>query len=74
MIPRTWPRFLLVELLQAVPLLVALGGRGPAALWCAGLIGSAICCAGTDSQWRWRNRVLIVQAVVWLLVPLLLAL
>lgn len=70
----TWPRLLLVELLQAVPLLVALAGRAPAALWCAGILGSAICCAGTDSGWRWRNRLLLIQAVLWLLVPLVLAL
>ncbi len=66
-------RLLLVELLQLAPLALAIFGRGPAALWTAGLIGSFICCAGTDSGWRWRNRFLILQAAFWLLVPLLFA-
>jgi hypothetical protein len=72
-VARTWPRLALVEILQIVPLLIVSFGRGNAALWCAGLIGSAICCAGTDSLWRWRNRLLVVQAILWLLVPLLFA-
>ncbi len=71
---RTWPRLLLVEALQVVPLALVLFGRGSGALWCAGLLGSAICCLGTDSGWRWRNRLLISQAILWLLVPLLFAL
>lgn len=71
--PRTWPRMLLVQLLQLAPLGLALFGRGDAALWTAGLMGSVICCAGTDSGWRWRNRMLVLQAIVWLLVPLLFA-
>jgi len=71
--PRQWPRLLLVQGLQVIPLAVAILGQGPGALWCAGVMGSAICCAGTDSLWRWRNRVLVAQAVVWLLVPLLFA-
>ena len=69
-----WPRLLLVEGLQVIPVLVAIVGQGPGSLWCAGLIGSAICCAGTDSGWRWCNRLLVAQAVCWLLVPLLFAL
>ncbi len=71
--PRTWPRLLIAELLQLVPLAVVLFGRAPLALWVGGAIGSAICCAATDSGWRWRNRLLIAQAVLWLLVPLVFA-
>jgi hypothetical protein len=71
--PRGWQRLLVVEVLNAVPLAVALAGRGAAALWCAGLMGSALCCVGTDSGWRWRNRVLVLQAILWLLLPLLFA-
>lgn len=66
----TWPRFVLVEGLQILPAALALVGTA-AALWTAALIGSAICCYGTDSGWRWRNRLLVVQAITWLLVPTL---
>lgn len=66
----TWPRFVLVEALQVLPAALALVGTA-AALWTAALIGSALCCYGTDSGWRWRNRLLIAQAIVWLLVPAL---
>lgn len=68
--PRTWPRLLLVEALQLVPLALILAGRPPWSLWVAGIAGSAICCAGTDSGWRWRNRLLVAQAALWLLVPM----
>jgi hypothetical protein len=68
---RGWPRLVLVEALQILPLAVAILGQGSGAMWCAGLLGSAICCAGTDSGWRWRNRLLVSQAVCWLLLPLL---
>ena len=66
-------RLLLIEALQLAPLALAIFGRGSAALWTAGLIGSFICCAGTDSGWRWRNRMLVLQAALWLLMPLLFA-
>lgn len=68
--PRTWPRLLVVELLQVPAVALIVLASAPAALWLAGLWGSAVCCAGTDSLWRWRNRLLIAQAVLWLLVPL----
>lgn len=58
-----------VQCLQVAPLLLAIFGRGDAALWTAALIGSSICCAGTDSGWRWRNRALVMQAVLWLFIP-----
>jgi len=68
---RTWPRFVLVQALQLLPLALLLVGT-TAAIWTAALIGSAICCYGTDSPWRWRNRILVAQAVVWLIVPALI--
>lgn len=69
---RRW-RLALVELLQLLPLLLLVATQSSAALWTAGLLGSAICCAGTDSGWRWLNRLLVLQAVLWLLVPLVFA-
>ena len=72
--PRSWPRFALAQALQLVPLAVVLFGRAPRARGVGGVIGSALCCAATDSGWRWRNRLLVVQAILWLLVPLIFAL
>jgi hypothetical protein len=68
---RSWQRLLLVELAQMPFAALAIFGDGMAALWIAGIAGSFICCAGTDSLWRWRNRLLVVQAIGWLCVPLL---
>lgn len=65
---RTWSRFVLVQVLQLLPLALLMVGS-PAARWPAALIGSAICCYGTDSNWRWRNRLLIAQAIGWLVMP-----
>jgi hypothetical protein len=65
---RTWPRFILVEALQLAPLGLLVFGT-PAARWPAALIGCTLCCWGTDSPWKWRNRLLLSQAVLWLLVP-----
>ena len=70
---RRW-RLVVVELLQLPALALALVAPGPAALWTAGLWGSVVCCAGTDSGWRWRNRLLLLQAIAWLLLPLVFAL
>ncbi len=53
--------------LPAVLLLVL--GTGSVAWWLAALWGSATCCLGTDSRQPWRNRALLVLAVLWLLVP-----
>jgi branched-subunit amino acid transport protein len=64
-------RLLVVESLQIPAIALAIWGVPPTAAWCAALWGSAVCCAGTDSHWRWRNRVLIAQAVAWLLQALL---
>lgn len=68
-----WQRLLVVHLAQLFPLAILLLVPGPAGRWTAGLLGSAICSYGTDSDWRWRNRLLLAEAVCWLLVPLLSA-
>lgn len=60
-----WLRFALVEALQIPALLLAWQGRPPWAWWTAALLGAAVCILGTDSPWRWRNRLLILQAVAW---------
>ena len=68
--PPPWRlRFLLVQLIQLPAIGLACAGLPwPAALW-----GSVVCCAGTDSGWRWRNRLLVLQAMLWLLFALLSA-
>jgi len=74
-------RFVVVELIQLPFLLLAIIGAWPWALLTAALIGSAICAAGTDSASgpgatlaRWLNRVLVLQAIVWLTVALVFCL
>jgi len=69
---RRW-RLAVVELLQLPAILLLVATQAPAALWTAGLFGSVVCCAGTDSGWRWRNRLLVLQAILWLLLPLVFA-
>ena len=64
-------RMVLVEAVQLPALALVIWGAAPSAAWCAALWGSAVCCAGTDSHWRWRNRLLLAQAVAWLLQALL---
>lgn len=61
-----WLRLALVQLLQLPAVLLVCARSGSGSWWCAALWGSAVCCAGTDSRWRWRNRLLVAQAVVWL--------
>ena len=65
--PPPWRlRFLVVELAQLPAVGLACYDLWlPAALW-----GSVVCCAGSDSGWRWRNRLLIAQAIVWLVLAL----
>lgn len=67
-----WPRLALVQAVQLPAVALLLWGRGEAALWTAALWGSIVCCAGTDSGWRWLNRLLILQAAAWLAVALVL--
>lgn len=69
--PPVWPRLLVVLALQLPPLGLLLASQATAAFWIAGLFGSVVCCAGTDSGWRWLNRTLLAGAVMWLLLPLL---
>lgn len=72
--PPPWRlRFLLVQLLQLPAVGIAYWGQPPTAWWLAALWGSAICCGGTDSGWRWRNRLLVLQAMCWLLFALIFA-
>jgi hypothetical protein len=71
--PRSWPRLLLVEALQLPAIALVLWGRWPGALWAAALFGSLVCCALTDSGWRWRNLLLVLQAVAWLTIALVLS-
>lgn len=66
-------RMIVVQAVQLPLLGLLYWGRPPASLWLAGVIGSVICCYGTDSNWRWRNRALVAQAALWLCVPLLFA-
>lgn len=71
--PRTWPRLLLIEGLQLPALALVTWGRWPWALVAGALIGSFVCCAGTDSSWRWRNYLLVIQAICWLTAALIFA-
>jgi hypothetical protein len=67
-----WPRLALVQALQLPAVALLLWGQGAAALWLAALWGAAVCCGGTDSGWRWLNRLLVAQAAVWLALALVL--
>jgi hypothetical protein len=60
-------RMWLIQILQLPALGLVVLSPHPSAWWVAGIWGSICCCAGTDSQWRWRNRLLVAQAVLWLL-------
>lgn len=66
-----WKRILVIEALQLPFVMLLIWGRPPMSLWLAGLVGSAICCYGTDSHWRWLNRALVAQAILWLCIPLI---
>jgi branched-subunit amino acid transport protein len=59
-------RFALVHALQLPAIIVLIWSPVPWAAVPAGIWGSLVTCAGTDSGWRWRNRVLVAEAVVWL--------
>ena len=66
--PQAWRRLLLahaVQLPAVAAVVVAPAAWLPAALW-----SSAVCCALTDSGWRWRNRLLVAEAVIWLTIAL----
>jgi hypothetical protein len=59
-------RFLLVHALQVPAIALIVFSDREAAWWAAGIWSSLVCCAGTDSGWRWRNRLLVAEAIAWL--------
>lgn len=69
---RIWPRLTVVHVLQLPAIGLLLYGQGAAVPWVAGIWGSLVCCAGTDSGWRWLNRMLIAEAAAWLTLALVL--
>ncbi len=66
-----WKRLLLVHLAQIPSVALIIASPSPWSWVAAGLWGSLVACAGTDSRWRWRNRLLVAEAVAWLVVGLL---
>ena len=70
--PPSWPRMVVVQLVQVPALALVLASPHAAAWWLAGLWGSVVCCVGTDSHWRWRNRLLVLQAAAWLTLAMVL--
>lgn len=72
--PPPWRvRFALVHLAQLPAIGLAAFGQPPTAWWIAAAWGSVVCCAGTDSGWRWRNRLLVTEAILWLTCALVFA-
>lgn len=68
-----WQRWWLLHAAQVLLLMPVLFSAGQAlVLWPCALMGSALCCIGTDSSWRWPNRILIAEAVLWLTAALVL--
>jgi hypothetical protein len=65
-VPSPWPRLLVIQALQLPAVALILAADRPAAWWTAALWSSFVCCAGTDSGWRWLNRLLVAQATLWL--------
>ncbi len=63
---RRWPRLLLIHALQVPAIALLIVSDRATAWWAAGLWGSLVCCAGTDSGWRWINRMLVAEAIGWL--------
>ena len=61
-----WQRMLVVHLLQVPAILLAIWGEGNLALILAGLWGASVCCGGTDSRWRIKNKLLLLEAAAWL--------
>lgn len=68
-----WPRLAVVQALQLPAAALAIGVATASAVAAAGLWGSVVCCAGTDSGWRWLNRLLVLQATGWLVIALVAA-
>lgn len=63
-------RLVVVHLLQLPAVALVIVSPQAAAWWCAAAWGSLVTCAGTDSGWRWRNRLLVAEAIVWLTLAL----
>ena len=69
-----WRRFVVVHVAQ-VPLVVVAGTAvGVWVPWVVGILGSIICTAGIARGWRWRRAILLVEAAVWLALPLVFGL
>ena len=68
--PGTYARFFLVQALQLPALGLVIFGLPPWSFWCAAVWGSVVCSAGTDSVGPWRNRILRVQAITWIVIAL----
>jgi hypothetical protein len=66
-------RLLVVHALQLPAVALVFFSPHTAAWWCAALWGSLVTCAGTDSGWRWRNRLLVAEAIIWLTLALVFA-
>ncbi len=66
-------RFALAHALQLPAVIVLIWSPVIWAAVPAGLWGSIVACAGTDSGWRWRNRLLVTEAIVWLVIALSVA-
>jgi hypothetical protein len=64
----SWARRWAVAIVLQLPALaLAVWGDGPWARWIAALWGGSVWIAATDSGWRWRNRLLILLAALWVL-------
>jgi hypothetical protein len=59
-----WLRLTVAHLLQMPAVAGVL--LTPAAWWPAAFWASFICIIMCDSGWRWRNRLLVAEAVAWL--------
>ncbi|MEK7412493.1 MAG: hypothetical protein AAB263_04135 [Planctomycetota bacterium] len=68
--PPTILRLVIVHLLQLPSVFLLCFATSPWAWYPAVIWGSVVCCAGTDSHWRWLNRMLVAEAVVWLVLGL----
>lgn len=66
-------RLAIVHLLQLPAVALVILSPHAAAWWCAALWSSIVACAGTDSDWRWWNRLLVLEAIIWLTLALVFA-
>jgi len=66
-------RLLIVQLLQLGALLFAVVLGTSSAVLIAAVLGASVAVLGTDSGWRRRNVLLLLQAGCWLLAAMLVA-